>query len=38
MSQVELLVADTFKLGMKAPIKLSGHLQDTPGIEVVGPQ
>ncbi|HCB51753.1 TPA: phosphate propanoyltransferase [Patescibacteria group bacterium] len=37
MTQVEVLLADTFKLGIKAPISLSGHLQGTPGVEIVGP-
>lgn len=37
-TQVEILKADTFKLGVDAPIRLSGHLEGTPGIELVGPQ
>ena len=37
-TQVEILKADTFKLGVDAPIRLSGHLEGTPGIELIGPQ
>lgn len=37
-SQVEILQADCFKLGVKAPIKSSGELDGTPGITLVGPR
>lgn len=37
-SQVEILRTDCFKLGLKAPVKLSGELQGTPGITLVGPK
>lgn len=37
-SQVEISLTDSFKLGIKAPIKESGKLDDTPGIEVIGPK
>ncbi|WP_019851561.1 phosphate propanoyltransferase [Desulfitobacterium sp. PCE1] len=37
-SQVEILKTDCFKLGLKAPVKLSGELQGTPGITLVGPK
>ena len=36
-TQVELLASDCFKLGIKAPLKLSGKLDGTPGIVVTGP-
>lgn len=35
-SQVEILTGDGFKLGVKAPARLSGELTGTPGITVVG--
>ncbi len=37
-SQVEILQADCFKLGITAPVRLSGDLQRTPGITLIGPQ
>ena len=37
-SQVEILTGDGFKLGVKAPARLSGELTGTPGITVVGPK
>lgn len=37
-SQVEILQADCFKLGITAPVRLSGDLQGTPGITLIGPQ
>ncbi|GAB2025379.1 phosphate propanoyltransferase [Lactovum odontotermitis] len=37
-TQVEIFAADCFKLGVKAPIRLSGDLAGTPGITIVGPQ
>lgn len=37
-TQVEVLAADTFKLGVPQAIRLSGHLEGTPGITVVGPE
>lgn len=36
-TQVEISVADGFTLGVKPPVRESGHLDDTPGIEIVGP-
>lgn len=36
-TQVEILMSDTFKLGIKAPIRLSGDLENTPGIAIKGP-
>lgn len=37
-TQIELLAGDAFKLGVKVPVKLSGDLQGTPGLTIVGPQ
>lgn len=37
-TQVEILAGDCFKLGVKAPAKLSGDLAGTPGITLVGPK
>ncbi|MGI6450349.1 MAG: phosphate propanoyltransferase [Desulfitobacteriia bacterium] len=34
-SQVELALTDAFKLGIKIPVRDSGNLEDTPGIEIV---
>ena len=36
-TQVELATTDTFKVGVKAPVRDSGDLNGTPGIELVGP-
>ena len=37
-SQIEILAGDSFNLGVKAPVKLSGDLEGTPGITLVGPK
>lgn len=37
-TQIEIVAGDSFKLGVKAPAKLSGDLAGTPGITVVGPR
>lgn len=37
-TQVEILAADSFKLGKKAEPKMSGDLAGTPGITLVGPK
>ena len=37
-TQVEILAGDGFKLGVKAPVRLSGDLDGTPGITLVGPK
>lgn len=37
-SQVEISKTDSFRLGVKAPITLSGHLQGTLGITLIGPR
>lgn len=37
-TQVEILAADCYKLGVKAPVRESGKLNGTPGIIVCGPR
>ncbi|WP_270598831.1 phosphate propanoyltransferase [Enterococcus asini] len=37
-TQIEILQSDTFKLGIPGALRLSGDLQDTPGITIVGPR
>ncbi|WP_394523611.1 phosphate propanoyltransferase [Lacrimispora sp. JR3] len=37
-TQVEILAADSFKLGKKTEPKMSGELAGTPGITLVGPK
>ena len=37
-SQVELSLTDCVTLGVKAPIRLSGEIRDTPGITLMGPE
>lgn len=37
-SQVEILQGDCFKLGITAPVKMSGDLQGTPGVTLIGPK
>ncbi len=36
-SQVEISLSDSFKLGIKAPVRESGKLACTPGITLAGP-
>jgi putative phosphotransacetylase len=36
-TQIELAATDTFKLGVKPPVRDSGALEGTPGVEIVGP-
>ncbi|MFI3209833.1 MAG: phosphate propanoyltransferase [Peptostreptococcaceae bacterium] len=36
-TQVEISLADCFVLGVKAPIKESGDIENTPGVKLVGP-
>jgi putative phosphotransacetylase len=36
-TQIELAATDTFKLGVKPPVRDSGELGGTPGVELVGP-
>ncbi|EPY07554.1 phosphate propanoyltransferase [Paenibacillus sp. E194] len=35
-SQVEIMRGDCFKLGVKAPVRLSGELEGTPGVTLIG--
>ncbi len=37
-SQVEVLTGDSFKLGTRSDARLSGDLQGTPGITLIGPK
>lgn len=37
-TQVEILKGDCYKLGVAAPPRLSGDLQGTPGVTLVGPK
>lgn len=37
-TQIEVSLTDTFALGISAPIRISGDLDWTPGLTVVGPQ
>lgn len=37
-TQIEILTGDGFKLGVKAPAKLSGDMEGTPGITIIGPK
>lgn len=37
-TQVEILQSDAFKLGVPAKIRLSGDLEDTPGLTIIGPK
>ena len=36
-TQIEISLTDAFKLGVKAPVRMSGDLKGTPGIQIVGP-
>jgi putative phosphotransacetylase len=37
-SQVEISITDSFRIGLRPPIRESGKLDNTPGIEIVGPK
>ena len=37
-TQVEILAGDSFKLGIKSTARLSGDLDKTPGITIIGPR
>lgn len=37
-TQVEILQSDAFKLGVKPVIRLSGDIENTPGITIIGPK
>lgn len=36
-TQVEISIADGFTLGVKPPVRESGRLENTPGVEIIGP-
>jgi len=36
-TQIEILKSDAFRLGIEVPIKISGDLENTPGIKIIGP-
>lgn len=36
-TQIEISLTDSFKLGIKAPVRMSGDVDGTPGIKIVGP-
>ncbi len=36
-TQIELSLTDTFKLGIRPPIRESGQIEDTPGLTLLGP-
>lgn len=35
--QVEITISDGYRLGVKAPVRDSGDLEGTPGLELIGP-
>lgn len=37
-TQVEVSISDSFKIGVKPPIRESGKLDRTPGIKIIGPK
>jgi putative phosphotransacetylase len=37
-TQLEISRTDAFTLGMDAPVRLSGSIEGTPGLRIVGPQ
>ncbi len=37
-TQIEVSIADGYKLGLKVPVKDSGDLDGTPGVKLVGPK
>lgn len=38
LTQVEISRSDGFTLGVHPPVRLSGHIEGTPGITIVGPR
>ncbi len=36
-SQVEISKTDGFQLGVHPPVRMSGHIEETPGITLIGP-
>ena len=37
-TQVEISISDSFKLGVKPPVRESGKLEGTPGIKIIWPK
>lgn len=37
-TQIEISVADGFVLGLQAPVRDSGKIEDTPGAKIIGPK
>lgn len=37
-TQIEISISDSFVLGVKPPVRESGKLEGTPGIEIIGPK
>jgi propanediol utilization protein len=37
-TQIEVSVADGYTLGISPPLRMSGRLEGTPGVEIIGPQ
>ncbi len=37
-TQIEISISDGFKLGVNAPVRDSGNLANTPGVELIGPK
>jgi putative phosphotransacetylase len=37
-SQVEISMTDSYRLGVKSPVRISGQLEGTPGITIIGPK
>jgi putative phosphotransacetylase len=38
ITQLEISKTDSYKLGVAAPIRLSGNIQGTPGVTLIGPK
>lgn len=38
LTQVEVSRSDGFHLGLHPPVRLSGHIEGTPGVTIVGPK
>ena len=38
VTQIEIAISDSFKLGVNPPVRESGDLADSPGLKLVGPK